>query len=223
MLSLAVIGTFYGRHENTLPLMHRLFVDSTRKPDEAWLMCETVADADAIINAYDELHEREAIDRWPDSIQLVTLPTPKIYGAYSVLPYAYKINYALERTKADLVVYLDNNSMPSPYKFEAMANALEKHPDWGAVYCTQKRTGFNETIFYAENPVEDGYCALNYTQVMHRRTDDRWPTDMALANPDTADGVFWRTLHASLGPFFPAGGARVDDFHHIPSPKATLA
>lgn len=221
MLSLAVIGTFYGRHENSLPLMHRLFVDSTRKPDEAWLMCETMEDVDTIGYALSELYEMELLDTRPGNLRLCE--TPRLdNGSYAVLPYANKINVALDESEADLVVYLDNNSMPSPYKFEAMAKVLEAHPDWGAVYCTQKRTGFNETIFYADNPVEDGYCALNYTQVMHRRTNDRWPTDMDLADPDLADGVFWRTLHASLGPFFPAGGSEVHDEHHIPSPKATL-
>lgn len=221
-MKLAVIGTFYARHENSLPLFHRLFVDSTRKPDEAWLMCETDEDAEALNAAYRYLHDCEVLDGWPAGCRVEVLSTPTDDGRFLVLPYAWKINHALDRCTADAVVYLDNNSMPAPEKLAVMAAALEQHPKWGAVYCTQKRTGFDPGVFVGEEPVEDGYCRLNYTQVMHRLTKDRWPTDMSLADPDVADGVFWRTLHQQVGAFFPAGGSAVLDTHHIPSPSATL-
>lgn len=223
-MRLAVIGTFYGRHENAFPLMHRLFVDATRKPDEAWLMCEGHADASALGNAMVDLAREGLIDprRYPpDGTQILVKMTPKDEnGRYSTIPYSNKINWALDRVQADAVVYLDNGSMPGPQKYEVMLAALEQNPDWGAVYCTQKRTGFNPEVSYAEEVVPDAFCRLNYTQVMHRVTEDRWPTDMRHANPDLADGLFWRSLHESLGPFHPAGGRRIHDDHHIPSPSA---
>ena len=216
-LRLAVIGTFAGRHENTFALMHRLFVDSTRKPDEAWLMCEAREDADAIEDAFDELYAMGLIEDLVPGFPTI-LQTPKTNGNYDVIPYANKINFALDQSEADLFVYLDNNSMPGPQKFEVLARALEENPDWGAVYCTQKRTGFAPMVMEAVDPVRDGYCVLNYTQVMHRKTDQRWTLDMRHANPDLADGLFWRQLHDQVGAFYPAGGTRIHDDHHIPSP-----
>jgi hypothetical protein len=221
-VKLAVIGTFYGRHENTFPLLHRLLVDGTRKPDEAWLMCEGHDDVAAIELALDDLYEMELIDGPIPGVRIISLQTPKVGGRYAVIPYSRKINWALDASQADAFVYLDNNSMPGPDKYAVMAQALEQHPEYGAVYCTQKRTGFNETVFYAEEPVYDAFCVLNYTQVMHRRTDQRWTMDMRWADPDLADGLFWRQLHDKLGPFFPAGGKTIQDWHHIPSPAATL-
>lgn len=221
MSSLAVIATLYGRHENTLPLLHRLWVDSTRKPDETFLMCENVDDVTAVMNASDLLrNEFEIMDEPPGKVYIYELPTPHEGGRYSVIPYSNKINYALDRAESDLIVYLDNGSMPSDDKFEIMARGLEEHPEWGAVYCTQKRTGMHEMIAPADVPCEDGYCALNYTQVMHRKTEDRWTLDMNHANPDLADGIFWRSLHQTLGVFFPVGGERILDTHHIPNPAA---
>lgn len=219
---LAVIATLYGRHENTLPLLHRLWVDGTRKPDETFLMCETMEDVAAVTNATDLLrNEFELFETPPGLVKMYLWPTPMDGGKYQVIPYSNKINKALDETTCDLIVYLDNGSMPSSDKFEIMAGALEEHPEWGAVYCTQKRTGMHEMIAPADVPCEDGYCALNYTQVMHRKTEDRWTLDMAHANPDLADGLFWRSLHQTLGVFFPVGGeSNVLDTHHIPNPAA---
>jgi hypothetical protein len=219
-VDLAVIGTFYGRPENTFALMHRLFVDGTRKPDEAWLMCETADDRDNIFAAFQELYDLELLDGIPDECNVLHYPTPLDAGRYAVIPYSNKINAALDATQADLIVYLDNGSMPGPDKYRVMAEALEKHPEWGAVFCTQQRTGFSPTTHVADGIVTDGYCAVNYTQVMHRLTTDRWELDMRHANPDLADALFWRALHRSLGDFHPAGGTTVHDFHHIPNPAA---
>lgn len=218
-MTLAVIATMFGRHENSLPILRRL-TEATRLPDECWLLCETEEDAEAIWAAYRTLYELEVLDEWPSWARVEVIPTPRKEGGYAVIPYSNKINWALNRTKADLIVYLDNGSMPSPEKFEVMAAALEAHPEWGAVYCTQQRTGFQPTLAPADVVVDDAYCGLNYTQVMHRLTADRWPLDMRHADPDLADGLFWRELHATLGAFHPAGGPRVHDTHHIPSPKA---
>jgi hypothetical protein len=219
-LKLAVIGTFYGRHENTFPLMHRLFVDGSRPADEVWLIGETLEDVEVIDDALDELYNLEALENYPETLRLMHLKTPMIDGKYAVIPYSHKINYALDRTKADVIVYLDNGSMPGPEKYKTMIEGLEEHPEWGAVYCTQKRTGYQPTIRFANDPVEDAYCDLNYTQVMHRLTEDRWSLDMRDADPDLADGLFWRALHKSLGAFHPVGGVIIHDDHYIPSPKA---
>ena len=218
MGTLAVIGTFYGRHQKTFPLLHRLFVDGTRKPDETWLMCESQEDIHVIEEAIDELYDLEVIHENPKGLRTWHLPTPRNGDEYAVIPYSNKINFALDRTACDFIVYLDNGSMPGPDKFRVMAEALEQNPEWGAVYCTQQRTGYANETFEAIYPMPNAYCQLNYTQVMHRRTDDRWTLDMAHANPDLADALFWRSLHDSLGVFYPAGGKVVHDFHHIPHP-----
>lgn len=218
-MKLAVVGTFFGRHSNTFPILRRL-LECTRIPDECWLMCETEMDAAVVYEAYHELYELEVVDAMPEWLHVQVLPSPSVDGVYAVIPYSNKINWALDKTEADAVVYLDNNSMPSAEKYDVMLSALEARPEWGAVYCTQKRTGFQPTVAVADALVVDGYCAVNYTQVMHRVTADRWTLDMANADPDLADALFWRSLHSSLGPFWPVGGARVHDTHHMPSPAA---
>lgn len=220
-MRLAVVGTFHGRYENTFPLLHRLLIDGTRKPDELWLMCEDEADVTAVQKALFDLRELDLLHGRPECLRVIQLPTPRSpNGRYQVIPYSYKINYALEHSEADLFVYLDNGSMPGPDKYRVMAEALEEHPDWGGVYVTQQRTGFQPMIAPADVVCEDGFCALNYTQVMHRRTPERWTLDMVHANPDMADGLFWRQLHPLLGPFWPVGGETVHDTHHMESATA---
>lgn len=220
-MRLTVIGTFHGRFENSLPLLKRLYVDATRKPDEAYLMCEDGDDVDALMAAYSDLYTLELLDGFPPGLHVLEHPTPRDEnGRFTVIPYANKINHALDCADGDAIVYLDNNSDPKPEKYQAMLAALEEHPEWGAVYCSQRRTGFAEETFTADTVVPDGYCQLNYTQVMHRPTGDRWPLNLALADPDVADGHFWRLLHQTLGPFHPAGGRGILDEHHMDSPTA---
>lgn len=215
-MRLAAVVPLYQRHEKTFPLLHRLLVDSTRKPDEVWLMCEGIDDVDVCRRAITELYELELIEaRPPEGVRLRPCPTLE-----PVIPYSNKINEALDLSDADLFVYVDNGSMPSPYKFELMAGALERHPDWGAVYVTQERTGFQPTVCEARGVVHDAFCFLNFTQVMHRRTEARWPLDLRFADPDIADALFWRFLHKEFGAFHPVGGTDVHDIHHIPSPAA---
>lgn len=211
MSSLAVIGTFYRRWENTHALA-RAMNGQTRAVDDLWLMAEDGEDRHVLNGCL-----------WrADALHLVTLPTPRADdGQYAVIPYSHKINYALDRTQADYVVYLDNGSMPHPDKYRLMAKALDENPSWGAVYCGQRRTGYAPVDAHADGVVGDAYCRLNYTQVMHRRTSDRWTLDMAHANPDLADALFWRSLHASLGAFYPVAPGTLLDEHHIPSPKAS--
>lgn len=212
----AVIGTFFRRYENSLPLLKRLYIDATRQPDEAFLMCETDADVDALAQAWADLYDLELVDRMPDTLHIVLCPTPQVDGRYEVIPYAHKINTALALTTCDAIVYLDNGSDPKPEKYQTMVEALEANPDWGAVYCTQKRTGYLDETFMAAEVIPNAYCRLNYTQVMHRITEDRWPLDMRLADPDTADGVFWSVLHNTLGDFYPCGDHRILDEHEMP-------
>lgn len=219
-MKLAVIGTFHRRYENSFPLMHRLFVDATRKPDEAWLMCEDERDATAIWKAFGELEELDLLKSPDCHVEL--LPTPRKNGDYEVIPYSHKINWALDRTQADAIVYLDNGSRPGPDKYRVMLEALEEHPEWGAVYCTQKRTGYLDEVFFAKDVIGVGSGQLNYTQVMHRLTADRWPTEMRHARPDLADSIFWGKLSESLGPVYPAGGERIHDDHHMPTPDVEL-
>lgn len=205
-MNLAVIGTFYRRYENTLPLLERVF--DCPGISELWLMCETPKDREVVYSALTLLERYH-----DDSVQVHLLPTP---GApnYDVVPYSLKHNFALDRSAADAFCYLDNSSMPESDKYDVMLAALEEH-DWGAVYCAQQRTGYDEGINYPGVPVPDGFCVLNHTQVMHRASDARWPLEIEKAG--LGDAFFWRELHARFGPFHPVG-PDVLDHHHQPHP-----
>ena len=211
-MKLAAIATLYGRHDKTLPLFEQIF-SSTKVPDELWLMCEGVDDATAAINALNKLGK--------SSVGVTILETPRSSnGDYAVIPYSNKINWALDRSRADAVVYIDNGSMPSREKYGAMLKALEDNPSWGAVYCSQERSGYSKRTAWAGEILENAYAVANYTQVMHRLTDDRWTTNISHANPDLADALFWRSLHKSIGPFYPVDTNTIHDWHHINSQKA---
>lgn len=185
-------------------------VESTRPPDEFWVMCEGPDDAEAV----GEIADERVI------VQILQTPLSGS-GGYAVIPYSNKINWALDRTTADYIVYLDNGSMPDPDKYRVMAEALDEYPEWGAVYVGQHRTGYTDANVHANQVIGDAYGVLNYTQIMHRRTADRWTLDMQWADPDLADAMFWRDLHASLGDFYPVGGndALLDE-HHMEDRKA---
>lgn len=190
---LAVIGTFYARHERTPDIMRAVLIDQSRPPDEFWVMCENTEDARAVL---EWLADRDA---WESlmPIRLHIVPTPMDGDRYLVVPYANKINYALDRTDCDYLTYLSNDSIPHRDKYAEMSSALDEHPEWGAVYCGQMR---NDTETPTRGVVADAYTVLDHTQVMHRRTDDRWSLD---GNIRLGDAEFWRKLHASLGPFHP--------------------
>ena len=116
MGKLAVIGTFYRRYERTDMLLQRVLLESTRPPDEFFMVCEEEADAELAF---------EWARRYPNLI-LKLLPTPRTpSGGYSIVPYSNKINWALDNTTCDYIVYLDNNSMPHPEKYRLMSEALE--------------------------------------------------------------------------------------------------
>jgi cellulose synthase/poly-beta-1,6-N-acetylglucosamine synthase-like glycosyltransferase len=203
----AVIGTFYQRHDNTEPIMRRLYRESTRKPDEAWIMCEDLDDFEVAKQAKRKF-------RAGKTCRIVHHPTEKNGKRYAVIPYSNKINWALDQTDADYIVYLDNASMPHPQKIELMAAALDENPTWAGVYCAQIRQE-GQKPFPADKIVHDGYCAVNYTQVMHRRGPQRWPTDVRYATPDLADAMFWRQINEERGPFHPVAPDLVLDEHHI--------
>lgn len=200
-----LIGTFYQRYEQSRECIKRV-LESSKKPDEFWIMCETKEDAlNAALIA-------------GDKARIIVLPTPKEEDQYSIVPYSNKINYALDRTDGDIIAYLDNGSMPHRDKYKIMYDTLVDHPLYGAVYCTQHRTGFQDLIHVSENPIADPYAKVNYTQAMHRKTDARWTLDMQYATPnDLADAIFWRDLSTV---FYPVPTREVLDVHKMDSSKA---
>ena len=108
MSKLAVIGTFYKRHENTEALFKRVLFESTRTPDEFYVMCEGEDDVKEAEKALDEW------DNWFTETIVWHAPTPyNSAGTYAVIPYSNKINLALNTTTADYIVCLLYTS-PSP-------------------------------------------------------------------------------------------------------------
>jgi hypothetical protein len=193
MGSLAVIATLYGQRAiDNLPRLLDAWAAQTRQPDEVWWMTEGISP--------------EIMAGLPAG-EVVSLPTPRnADGTYAVIPYSWKINYALGRTTRDYVTYLTDDSWPGPEKYERMVRALDENPTWGAVYCTQEfEPGVNRV---ANEEVGDAHCRVDHTQVMHRLTPDRWPID--IGDIQLGDAIFWRRLHASLGPFYPVGPEPLD-------------
>lgn len=203
MAKLALIGTFYKRYDQSRACVQRV-MESTRVPDEILLLCETQDDADNL-------------KEFSDRAKIEVIPTPKTNDEYDVVPYSNKINWGLNHTDADLIAYLDNGSMPHIEKYQRMAEALENN-DFGAVYCTQKRTGFIIQIHHALMTIQNPYAVINYTQGMHRKTDKRWSTDMQFAKPhDLVDAMFWQSLGVA---FHPVAGEMILDEHHMESSMA---
>jgi hypothetical protein len=215
MSSLAVIGTFFGRHAHTLPLLQRILKQSSLVPDELWILCEEEED---VVQAEWAL---ACIHRPPVIPNIQHVPTPKIDGRYSVIPYSNKINWALDRTNADYICFLDNFSMPHPRKYDLMKSALDQHPTWGATYCAQRRLGHVAEYWDRTDPIPDCFCILNYTQVMYRRTPDRWTLDLEFSSPDIADALFWRDLNTRFGAMYPASTSGIMlDWHYMKSHTA---
>lgn len=199
MSRLAVIVTAYGkRGVENLPRMRAAIAASTLRPDEVWWMTEGEGfkDQGCPANAMSPAFEVHA-----------DLPTPRNPdGTYAVIPYSLKINYALDRTKADYVTYLTDDSWVAPEKYERMVAALDANPEWGAVYCSQE---FGDGLIrVADEVMPDAHCRVDHTQVMHRLTADRWPE--GIGDITVGDAQFWRRLHASLGPFYPVGPEVLD-------------
>lgn len=203
---MTVIATLHQRHENTLPIVRRLYSESTRKPDECFLMCEDYSDWNTA--------DQAAMSYTTKGMNIVHLPTPKNGSKYDVIPYSNKINYALDNMSGDYVLYVDNQSMPHQRKIELMAGALDDNPSWVGVYCAQRRS-LDGPVHPADKPTH-GYCALNYTQVMHRRAPERWVLDVKYGNPDFADAEYWRAIGDSKDKlFYPVAPDLVLDEHWI--------
>lgn len=190
MSRLAVIVTAYGkRGAENIPRIIEALKAQTRQPDEVWWMTEGMAGIGT------------------------DLPTPRnTDGSYAVIPYAVKINHALDRTTCDYVTYFTDDSWTAPEKYERMVAALDENPEWGAVYCTQE---FGDGLLRVANEVvTDAHCVVDHTQVMHRLTADRWPEE--IGDITVGDAVFWRRLHATLGPFYPVGVEVLDYVRQTP-------
>lgn len=216
-LRLAVVAPFHGRHAATKKLLKRLLVESTRQPDELWIIAGDQKDYDVVEKAMDPL--------WPPNLILELHETPRdAKGKYLEIPYSRCINHVLDKSGADVFCYLDNGSMPHPEKYRVMMDQLEREPVGAGVYVTQHRTGYLDEIHYADKVIANGYGQVNYTQVAHFRSVDRWPLEMAHANPDLADAIFWSRLNDRMGAFYPAtldgDPSVVLDDHHMPSPAA---
>lgn len=189
-----------------------MLVESSRVPDETWVVCENDDDARVALDALAELRADAIVH---------TLPTPVTNGLYTRVPYSHKINWVLDRSTADLFTYLDNGSMPHPDKYRVMADTIEREGH-GAVYCTQQRSGHDSTLFQAQHPIPDGFCVLNHTQVMNRATVARWPEELEWGS--VADGVFWRRLTRQFGPIQPSGDPDVVlDEHRVDGPLSMEA
>lgn len=195
MTTIAAVVTLYGERgtRNLAGILDALRAQ-TRPADTVYLMCEDVVSADPSV-----VIELASGVR---GLRYHQLHTPRDgNGRYSVIPYAHKINVALRHAREDYIVYVTDDSLPHPEKFHLMAAALDADPTVGVVYCKQRRNG---GVSGDQGMVPDAFCRIDHTQVMHRRTDDRWTLDVQ--HMRLGDAWFWRSLHASLGPF-----------HYVPS------
>ena len=196
-MKVALICTFYHRPE-LYPAIAEAIRAQTRQPDELWLMCEDREDYDALI----------ACD-WGVRPAIVIVPVPRENGEPTVVPPSLLINKALDLSKADYFLYLADDSLPTPHKIEMMAARLDDGAS--VVYCAQSRgqvrdaTEWLETrgsvgqIATAPGPHSSPYCQVDMTQVMHVRSEDRWPLDMSVRK--IGDAVFWNLLLERFGAF----------------------
>jgi len=200
---LAVIATLYGQRSiDNSDRIAAALREQTRIPDELWLMYEGDAGWEAAANIADYIvgycKPGAAFPEGWHYPYILEIATPRDEsGHYTEIPYSLKSNYALDHTEADYITYLTDDSWPAPEKYERMVAALDENPEWGAVYCSQDFGG----IRHADQVVADAHCRVDHTQVMHRLTADRWPTE--IGDIMLGDAIFWRRLHASLGPFWP--------------------
>lgn len=188
MTRLAVIGTFY-RRPHLYPGIAAAIRAQTRQPDELWCMYEDPSDLVEL-----------AKQRWGDAtVYFVPVVVPRDeHGRMAVVAPSLCINVALDRTDADFITYLTDDSLPLPDKYAAMVAVLEGGA--GAVYCSQDFSDGGD-IRWAREEQPDPYCRVDHTQVAHRRSPDRWPTDLKTVR--ASDGVFFRDLVARFGPLAP--------------------
>jgi hypothetical protein len=192
-VSLAVVGTFYRRPWAVQTIVDALAQQSLL-PDEIWFVGDSPEDI-----AYGDGHglpiENVVLERSP-----------------ALIPYSQSINFVLDRTDADYIAYLTDDSVPRPAKYERMVERLDAGAK--AVYVSQahckvadpatwllaarQQPGF---IRRAERPEPAPFCTVDHTQVAHVRTDLRWPLDRQ--DIKLGDGVFFRALVAEVGPLEP--------------------
>ena len=197
MSTLAVIYTVY-RRPWAYDRVNEALRAQTRAPDIVQVMSEPIGDG----QAYD-------------------IDAPGLYNGWRLgivrpgddNPLSVAINNALEwLDEVDYITYLTDDSLPDPRKYEVMSRALDEHPEWGVVYCGQDfgtakdpedwlDGGRQIGTRHADRIVEDPWCVVDHTQVMHRRTSARWPQDRSTMR--LSDAHFWRELVADLGPFYP--------------------
>lgn len=195
--TLSVVATFY-RRPLLVPRIAQSIREQTRKPDLLWLVYEDPADGDAL-RAADWGAEHRILRYTPTAGNLAVSDA---------------INMALDRDGSDLVTYLTDDSLPYPEKYERMAGALDAHPDWNAVYCSQafgsaaSAESWLECTYHsysgvrtAHDPQPTPFCVVDHTQVMHRATKVRWPVD--LASRRYSDGMFFNELVRAGGPLMP--------------------
>jgi hypothetical protein len=195
--SLAVIFTVYNRPWALAPIV-RALEGQSRQADEIVVACERFADFTAA---------HEAMRGMVNTLWIVAPEAGQN-------PLGVVINYALDRTDADYIAYLTDDSLPHPDKYRLMAEALDENPDWGAVYCTQdygtaespeawlaaagRYDGSRRT---ASEPTSDPFTRVDHTQVMHRRCEARWP--LSYDDRKLSDAHFFKALVEEVGPIYP--------------------
>ena len=202
--SLAVIVTLH-RRAPLVPRLAEAMRAQARRPDRLWLV-------------YDELDDAPDAD-WG------CLTYNVVFHSDEGNPMASSINAVLDLdNKSDYIAYLTDDSLPAPDKYRAMAQALDEHPEWGAVYCSQDYGsardfehwlggGQNTGVRHASAPQGSPDFSVDHTQVMHRRSDDRWPTEQGLRHH--GDGVFFSRIVERFGPLQPVGEV-LDTIRQLP-------
>ena len=188
MSKVSAILTLYNRPHNVKRVAEAW---SAAGPDELWILGEG--------KIMQEVYRQE----WPDWLHIRDLPTPRdTNGRYLVVPYANKINYALDRTTCDYITYGTDDSWPAFDKLKLMAAALDANPEWGAAYCEQSWQSPDGAESHRGNMgvVSNAYAVIDHTQVMHRRGTSRWSLDGDIR---LGDALFWQELHKEFGPFYP--------------------
>lgn len=192
MSTLAVIGTFY-RRPWALDKVERALRAQERRPDELLVVYEAEDDRDLLGYFFGEA----AIIRSEPA---------------DANPISFAVNAGLAWADSDYITYLTDDSLPDPRKYAVMAQALDEHPEWGIVYCSQDYGTVSSpdewlagagasNVRLADAVQADPYCRIDHTQVMHRRCKSRWPLDPSTIK--LSDAHFFRDLVAELGPMYP--------------------
>ena len=199
-MTLAVIGTFF-RRPWSIPRIAQAIREQTRPPDELLLTYEDEADRLAL-SAQD----------WGVAAHLLdvrALIPRDDQGRFTEIAPCIAINAALDNVCADYVAYLTDDSIPGNDKYRQMADALVEH---GAVYCSQDYGNASGPEEWLQEPRSGGIrradhiemdpCyRVDHTQVAHRLTEDRWPTEMRFLR--FSDGEFFSIIARRFGGLHP--------------------